>query len=74
VSRLLGQTIMTKEQILESYKECGYNAQNLIHALHEKLKFNGCDESFDGSLVMFHTKEFSVLVSTCGVQFFKELS
>lgn len=65
---------MTKEEILIAYKACGYNAQDLIRTLHKELKINGYDESFDGSLVMFHSEQFSVLVSTSGVQFFKELS
>lgn len=65
---------MNKEEILIAYKACGYNAQDLIRVLHKYLKVSGLDESFDGSLVMFHSEQFSVLVSTSGVQFFKELS
>lgn len=61
---------MTKQQILEAYKGTGYNAQNLIKLLDEKLQDACKTSSFDESLAVFETKEFVVMVSTNGVELF----
>jgi hypothetical protein len=44
-----------------------------MQRLKENSDITGHTTSFDGSLSMFHSAEFSVLVSTYGVEFFVEV-
>jgi hypothetical protein len=63
---------MNEAEILEEYKNSGWNAQDLMKRLDEKLK-NACvTKSYDDSLAVYEYGELVIMVSSSGVAFFKK--
>lgn len=61
---------MTKQDILDAYKDTGRDAQGLMKLLDRHLG-GSFTESLDGSLKVYQTADLVVMVSRDGVEFFK---
>ncbi len=55
-----------KQEVKAYYQDTGYNKCDLVTWLKDLNIWNGFDESYDGSLIVFHHKQFILIAGSCG--------